>query len=241
MNFIGRVVLIILFASPTFCFEPPKIVSTSPGFWAVGVNPNQQKTVSVTFDQSMRPGFSSWLGRSAVAPDSISKTSISTDHLTQSIAIALEAGKVYVLTLNEKSIPGIGFQNEKGIPLASRFLVFQTAGNLAPDSAPPRITRSTPSNGTQEIDYTRVAAISFTFDQPMNPKKHGLHLYDNNQLVDLSKISFSYSADGKTFTLPYTFKPATVYRLELNSTTDIGFARTTRIPLWPAVISFSTR
>jgi hypothetical protein len=241
MNFIRQIVLIILFASSVFCFGPPKIVSTSPAFWAIDVNSTQQKTVSVTFDQPMRPGFSSWLGRSAVAPDSISKASISADHLTQSVAVGLDAGKVYVLTLNEKSIPGIGFQNEKGIPLASHFLVFQTAGTLTSDSAPPRIIRSVPSNGTQEIDYTRVAAISVTFDQPMNPKKHGLHLYENNQLVDLSKISFSYSADGKTFTLPYTFTPATVYKLELNSTTDIGFARTTRIPLWPAKISFSTR
>jgi hypothetical protein len=241
MKLIARVASIVLFASPAFCFDAPKIVSASPGFWATGVNPVQQKTVSVTFDQPTRAGFSSWLGRSAVGPDSISKATISGDHRTQSIAVALEPGKVYVFTLNEKSLPGIGFQNEKGIPLASHFLVFQTAGNLAPDNVPPRITRSTPANGTRGIDYTRVNAISVAFDQPMNPKKHGLHLYENNQLVDLSKISFSYSADGKTFTMPYAFKPTTVYRLELNIITDIGFTRTTRIPLWPAVISFATR
>jgi hypothetical protein len=158
-----------------------------------------------------------------------------------SIDVHLQPGKVYICGLNERGLPGVGFQNEKGFALPPTYLVFQTAGTPAPNDSPPRIIRSSPANGMQGIEPTAVRSLRITFDKPMNMKKHGLHLYENNQPIDISKLPFSYTADGMTFVLPYNFKPAAVYKLELNSTKDIGFARTTRVPLWPAVISFTTR
>lgn len=227
-------------ASIASAYDPPKLLSASPSFWAIGVDASRQKSISLSFDGPMRPGFSAWFGPSSLPPES-SVTTLSSDRLTFSLGVTLQPAKVYVLALNEKHIPAVGFQTEKGISLPPTYLVFQTAGTPAPNDAPPHVVRSNPVNGTQGIDPSRLASITVTFDKPMTPKKHGLHLYENNQPVDISKLPFSYSADGLTFILPYRFKPATVYRLELNSTKDIGFARTTRIPLWPAVISFSTR
>src|SRR5690349_1931264 len=93
---------------------PPALVSSSPALWAVNVDATKQKSLSVTFDQPMRPGFSSWLGRSSVAPDIRDHANISDDHLTYTLPVSLEQGKVYVFALNEKAIPGIGFQTEKG-------------------------------------------------------------------------------------------------------------------------------
>jgi Big-like domain-containing protein len=232
--------ILLIFVASAALADPPKLLTTSPKFWAVGVNATQ-KDVSLTFDQPMRPGFWDWFGRDSLSPSSSLRTSMSSDGTGLALDVKLEPGKVYVLGLNERGRSGVGFQNEKGLSLPPIYLVFQTAGTPGANDVPPRVVRSMPANGMQSIDAARVASIAVTFDRPMNPKKHGLHLYENNQPVDISKLPFSYSADGMTFTLPYRFKPATVYKLEMNSSKDIGFARTTRVPLWPAVISFSTR
>ena len=43
--------------------------------------------------------------------------------------------------LNERGIPGVGFQNDKGISLKPTYLVFQTAGNRLAEDAPPRASK----------------------------------------------------------------------------------------------------
>lgn len=156
-----------------------------------------------------------------------------------SIGVHLDPGHVYICALNGRGIPGVGFQTEKGVPLPPTFLVFQTAGTPAPDGAPPRVKEIIPANGGQ-IDPARTRAIVITFDQPMETKKRGLQVFENNNPVDISKLPFTYSPDGRTFTLPYNFRPGTQYRLELNSVSDIGFSRANRIPLWPVRVSFTT-
>lgn len=220
--------------------EPPKVVSISPAFWAVGVNPGSQRTVSITFNEPMVPGFTAWLGRSSLAPPEVDLNStVSQDRKTFEMKVGLQPGKVYVFALNEKGIPGVGFQNDKGSSLPPTFLVFQTSGNIAAQDAPPKIVRSMPPHGAA-VDAARLTSISITFDKPMNRQKHGLHIFENNNPVDLSKAQFSYSTDGATFTLPYNFKRGTQYRLELNNIHDIGFSSANRIPLWPAQIAFAT-
>jgi hypothetical protein len=59
----------------------------------------------------------------------------------------------------------------------------------------------------------------------MEPKKHGFHLFEGKQPVDLTRTPFTYSADGKTFSLTYAFKSSTHYEVQMNSTEDIGFCR----------------
>lgn len=220
--------------------DSPKLVSTTPVFWSVGINAATQKTASLTFDQPMRSGFWDWFGRDVLSPDSSLHTTMSPDGTTVSVDIKVAPGKVYIMGLNEKGLPGVGFQNAKGFSLPPTYLVFQTAGTAAPEDAPPRVKGIVPANGTQQIDSTRIRAIVITFDQPMGTKKHGLHLFENDNPVDISKLPFGYSPDGKTFTLSYNFKPATRYRMELNSVTDIGFSRANRVPLWPVRIAFTT-
>ena len=74
----------------------------------------------------------------------------------------------------------------------------------------------------------------------MEPKKHGLHLFEEKQPVDLTGVTFNYSADGKTFSLTYAFKSVTHYEIQMNSTDDIGFTATNRAPLWPVHFAFTT-
>jgi hypothetical protein len=74
----------------------------------------------------------------------------------------------------------------------------------------------------------------------MEAKKHGLHLWEDKKPVDLKTARFTYSPDGRTFTLSYAFKPSTHYEVEMNSTQDIGFAATNRVPLWPIHLAFTT-
>lgn len=221
--------------------DPPKLVSTSPRFWEKNINATGQNTISVSFDQPMRPGFFDWFGRDVLSPSSKSDTALSKNGLTFTLAVKLQPGRVYIMGLNEKGISGVGFQNEKGVSLPPTYLVFQTAGIPPADDTPPRVLSSSPPNGMLSLDSTKAQSVAITFDQPMNPKKHGLHLYENGQPIDISHFPFTYSADGMTFALPYNFKRASTYRLELNNTQDIGFVRTTRVPLWPATISFATR
>lgn len=227
------------FVTASALAQTPTLVSTSPPFWATNVNP-AQKTLSLTFDQPLRSGFWDWFGRDVLSPPSNLHTEMSSDRMTCSVEVNLQPGKVYICGLNEKGIHGVGFQNEKGASLPPHYLVFQTAGTPSPDDAPPHARGIFPANGAQQVDSTRIRAIMITFDQPMVAKKHGLHLFENNSLVDISKVPFAYSPDGRTFTLPYNLKPRTQYRLELNNVHDIGFSRATRVPLWPVQASFAT-
>ncbi|MEY2564843.1 MAG: Bacterial Ig-like domain [Verrucomicrobiota bacterium] len=231
--------LLYLVSGPLAGAEPPKLLATTPALWAIGVDPSM-KTLSLKFDQPLRPGFWDWFGRDVLSPHSTGHTTIDAERTTCTVDVTLQPGKTYICGLNEKGIPGVGFQNDKGASLAPTYLVFQTAGTAAPQDAPPRVKAVTPPNGATGIDPSRVKAIVIAFDQPMGVKKHGLHLFENNKPVDISKIPASYSTDGTTFTLPYNFRPATQYRLELNNNSDIGFSRATRVPLWPAQVSFTT-
>src|SRR4051812_7277888 len=196
---------------PTAAPAGPKVVDTSPKAWQVGAN-TSQKELSVTFDQRMNAGFTAWMGRSSVTPPQLDVTSkISEDRRTFSVHVDFQPGKVYVFGLNEKNLPGVGFQNERGQSAPPYFLVFQTAGTPAPDDAPPRVASTNPPNNTQQIDPSRLKSLSITFDKPMQAAKHGLQMLENGKDVDLSKAKFVYSADGKTFAIGYEFKPLSTY------------------------------
>lgn len=219
--------------------DPPKVLSTSPEFWAVGVNPSQ-KSASVTFDQPMRPGFWDWLGRDTLSPSSTLHATMTPDRLTCRVDVSLQPGKVYVMGLNERGIPGVGFQTEKGLSLPPTYLVFQTAGFLTAEDAPPHVIKTVPPNGSTALDAARLKSVVIGFDAAMNTKKHGVRLFEDKQLVDISRSPFQYSADGKTFALAYDFKPSKAYAIELNNLHDIGFASAKRVPLWPIQIGFAT-
>ena len=220
--------------------QQPKIVSASPAFWSVGVSPMAQKDISLTFDKPMRSGFSSWSGRNSITPELDAAAIVSEDRRIYALPVRLQPGKVYVFGLNEKGTRGIGFQDDKGATLPPNYLVFQTAGHPAPDDLPPRPVSTMPPANGQQIDPTRLKSISIAFDKPMDPKKHGLQLVENGKPVDLATARFQYSPDGQTFGLAYEFKPSSNYEVTLNSTQNIGFATTTRIPLWPVRFSFTT-
>ncbi len=220
--------------------DPLKLTSSSPQFWATNVDPKAQKTISLTFDQRLRGKLTDWIGLDVLSPPSDLQTTFSPDHASCSIPVHLDPGHVYICGLNERGLPGVGFQNEKGFTLPSTYLVFQTAGTPAPDDTPPHVAKTMPANGATALDPTRLKSIAINFDAPMNAKKHGLHLFEDKQPVDISRSAFQYSADGKTFTLACDFKPSKTYTAELNNLHDIGFSRTSRVPLWPVQFTFST-
>lgn len=189
----------------------------------------------------MIAGFTAWLGRNSIPPEiDLGDSTVSDDRKTFVLNVAMEPAKVYVLALNEKGIPGAGFQNDKGESLPRHYLVFQTAGTPPPNEAPPRVVSTTPTNGSQQLDPTRLKSLAITFDRPMQVTRHGLHMIENKKEIDLSTAKFEYSSDRKGFTLGYEFKPSSTYEFELNSTQNIGFASAQRIPLWPVKFAFST-
>jgi hypothetical protein len=221
-------------------FEPPKIVSTSPKCWESGVPSASLKAVSITFDQTMRSGFWDFLGNNTLSPQTNYDTTMGADLKSFGLQVTLEPGRVYIMGLNERGIPGVGFQNEKGISLRPTYLVFQTAGNPAAEDAPPRALRTFPANGAQDVNPATTKGITVTFDRAMEPKKHGFHLVEAKHPVDLKAVTFAYSSDGRAFTLNYALRPSTHYEVQMNSTEDIGFAAATRVPLWPVHFAFTT-
>jgi hypothetical protein len=240
IRFLTVFVFVLLGGRFSRAFEPPRIVSTSPQFWETGVSPTDQKTIAVTFDQTMRSGFWDFLGNDTLSPQTNYETAMGADLKSFSLHVTLLPGKVYIMALNERGIPGVGFQNEKGISLKPMYLVFRTAGNPSREDAPPHALRTFPGNGARDVNPATVSAITVSFDRAMEPKKHGLHLFEGKQPVDLTRATFTYSADGKTFSLIYAFKPSTHYEVQMNSTEDIGFAGTNRAPLWPVHFAFTT-
>ncbi|MGH8092633.1 MAG: Ig-like domain-containing protein [Chthoniobacterales bacterium] len=154
--------------------------------------------------------------------------------------MTFQPGKVYVFALNEVDIPGVGFQTQKGIALPPTYLVFRTEGNLRAEDAPPRVLGTSPPNGAQDVNPVASKGVVVSFDRFMATGKHGLHLWENERPVDLRATKFTYSADGKIFTLNYQLKPSTHYEVRMNSTDDIGFTATNRVPLWPYRFLFVT-
>lgn len=220
--------------------EPPKIVSTSPKSWEIAVSPSTQKQITVSFDQVMRSGFWDFLGNNVLPPPTNYQTSMGADLKSFGMHVNLQPGKVYIMGLNEKGIPGVGFQNDQGVSAKPTYLVFQTAGNSSKEDAPPRALGTFPANAAQDVNVATTKGIIATFDRPMETKKHGFHLFEEKKPVDLKSVAFAYSADGKVFTLSYPLKPSTHYEAQMNSTEDIGFAATNRVPLWPVHFSFDT-
>src|SRR5947209_15005551 len=103
-----------LFFCATLAFaEPLNLISTSPSSWAANVNYMTQKTISLTFDQPLRARFTDWIGFDVLSPPSNLHTTFTSDHKSCSIEVRLEPGRVYICGLNERGIPGVGFQNEK--------------------------------------------------------------------------------------------------------------------------------
>lgn len=218
----------------------PKLVDSSPKPWQVSVNV-REKHVSITFSQPMHPAYSAWLGRSSLQPPEVDiNQTINADHRTLSIKVGLESGKVYVFALNEANVDGVGFLNEQGRSAAPFYLVFQTAGNASKEDSPPRAISTLPGNAGQDVNPATTRGITVVFDRAMDAKKHGFHLFEEKKPVDLNKVPFTYSADGKTFNLNYPLKPSTHYEVQMNSTEDIGFAATNRVPLWPVHFAFTT-
>src|SRR6187431_970325 len=93
-------VVFVLFSGRfSLAFEPPRIVSTSPQFWEIGVSPSDQKTIAVTFDQIMRSGFWDFLGNDTLSPKTNYDTAMGSDLKSFSLRVTLLPGKVYIMAL----------------------------------------------------------------------------------------------------------------------------------------------
>jgi len=132
--------LFVVFLTAPALAEPLKLVSTSPQFWATNVPPSQ-KTITLTFDQRLRSTTTDWVGLDVLSPPSDLQTKYSPDHTSCSINVHLEPGHVYICGLNERGLPGVGFQSEKGFCLPPTYLVFQTAGTPTPRRLRPMLQK----------------------------------------------------------------------------------------------------
>ncbi len=218
----------------------PQLAQTEPSAWSTNVRPNLRR-VLLQFDQPMRPGFTDWIGRRSLMPDTFTLDDhISPDLRSQWLDVELAPGRVYVFALNERGRRGVGFQNQRGIAMAPHFLVFQTSGQMLAEHAPPQVVSTSPANNATDVDPAEYTGISVTFDRPMMTDDHGFIVAVNNQLLRLDEIEFEWNSEATTCLLRLPFLPQSRYRVILNSQRNIGFRATNRAPLWPIQLSFQT-
>lgn len=203
-----------------------KIVKTVPAAWATEV-PAETPELSIIFNAPIWLGSTAYLGRSSIAPTITGDPKVSADKRTFSIPVHLDPGKVYFLAINERAVPGVGFQDADGRSAAPFNLVFQTAGKAAEADKPPKIEEI-------RIGLTEPGKTVFyvKFDRKMDATSNGFTLVDaggqpasgNEKAVyNAKKLTWSLTVDG-------TAKPVALW---LNHPQFLGFRSTTRIPAWP--------
>src|SRR5438093_9161274 len=97
MRFVTVIVIALLGCRFSLAFEPPKVVSTSPKFWQIGVSPSRQNAIAVTFDQIMRSGFWDFLENATLSPQTNYETTMGSDLKSFSLRVTLHPGKVYIM------------------------------------------------------------------------------------------------------------------------------------------------
>jgi RNA polymerase sigma factor (sigma-70 family) len=110
---------------PTIASMPPSVVSTSPQAGAVDVDPDTTE-IKVTFSKQMHDHSWSWVQISDQSfPKMAGATHYLQDHRTCVLPVKLEAGKTYVVWLNDPHFDN--FIDLQGLHAVPYLLVFQTA------------------------------------------------------------------------------------------------------------------
>jgi hypothetical protein len=110
---------------PTVQSSPPVIVKTEPQAGVTNVDPSTTE-IRVTFSKAMRDGDWSWVQISdQTFPKINGKIKYLDDHKTCVMPVQLQAGKTYVIWLNQP--PFQNFQDTDGHRAIHYLLVFQTS------------------------------------------------------------------------------------------------------------------
>jgi len=217
----------------------PQIVKTDPAVGAKGVDPALTE-ITVTFDRDMNQKGMSWTGGGPEFPkiDDTRKPEWK-DARTCVLPVKLEQGAYYRLGINSTS--HLNFRSADGVavpPSAIYFTMKGAAADVEGKLRVPQIVSLEPANGAKDVD-PKTDAIRVTFDMPMGEGMSWVGKRpDFPSLAEGKKVS--WSADGRTCTLPVTLESGHEYKLGLNNLGNINFQSRAGVPLVPVVYTFRT-
>jgi beta-lactamase regulating signal transducer with metallopeptidase domain len=219
--------------------DAPRIVSLTPANGAIGVDPKLAEIV-VTFDRDMDTGGYSWVRFGASFPPTPDgKTAYWRDKRTCVLPVALEAGRVYLLGVNDANYQN--FRSVEGVPAAPMVVEFRVAGgDTAPvDVRKPWIVSLEPANGATDVDPA-LTELRVTFDTSMASGVSWTGGGENFPTIPEGQTPH-WTEDRKTCILPVKLKPNWQYKLGINSPSFKNFQSLDGVPVDPTLYTFSTR
>ena len=188
--------------APLRILNRPKLFRRRRKFRETGVLSAKQEWVSVTFDQVLRSGFWHFLAKNALAPPTNYKTTMGADLKSFGLQVSLEPGKKGLHHGFQRKGNSRGrLQNDKGISLKPDLSGLPDGRQSRPGRCAAacrehcsRKWRGGCKSGHEERNYW--PGLRYW---GMETTKHGFHLFEGRQPVDLRSVTFTYSPDGKTF------------------------------------------
>lgn len=207
----------------------------TPANGTTGVDPSVKEIV-LQFDRDMESGMSI-TGDSTLLPpfDPAAKPGWRNAR-TFVMPVKLAEGAYYRLGINSTSHQN--FRSNRGTPAPPTVIAFTTKGaskELEARLAAPRIVATVPKLGAKNVD-AGLTKLQVTFDLPMS---EGMSFVGDVPGAPGGRPT--WSADGKTITLPIVLEPRREYRFGLNSSKYANFQSKWGVPLKPVVFEFSTK
>jgi hypothetical protein len=161
------------------------------------------------------------------------------DKRTCVLPVKLYAAQYYRVGINAPSFHG--FQSAEGVPAPLSAIYFTTTGAsemLKRKTQVPRIVRLEPLNGAKDVSPA-VKELRVTFNVPMAKSFSWTGGGPEFPGTPQGKKPY-WTEDQKTCVLPVELKPASNYRVGLNSPSFKGFQSSGGVPLDPVGYMFST-
>ena len=218
---------------------PPRILATSPRDGETDVDPSIIE-ITVTFDRDMGGGFS-WTGGGPEFPASPAGQKAKwRDKRTCVLPVQLQAARYYRVGINAPSFHG--FCSAEGVSATPSAILFTTQSaseTLKRRVSKPKIVGLIPRHGAKDVD-PGLTELRVTFNVPM---AEGFSWVGGGpEFPDIPDGKKPYwTEDHKTCVLPVSLKPASAYRLGLNSMSHQNFRSAGGTPLDPMPYAFSTR
>ncbi len=117
--------------------------------------------------------------------------------------------------------------------------IFLLIGLSHSASAAPRVVRSTPADGANDIDAA-TTRIEVVFDEAMKTDGYSILQIDNGTFPEMAGDEPIKFTDEKTLVIQVKLTPGTTYAFALNSEKRQGFKSADGTPLAPTTIRFKT-
>ena len=217
--------------------DTPQVIKMEPANGADDVDPDTVTELRVTFDRDMDTSSYAWCGLPGLFPERRGKEAKWIDKRTCIAPVKLEPGRQYEFMIN--SAENRDFKSAEGIPVVPVTFTFSTkpaAENK--DNNTPKITKTEPANGAEDVDPDAVTELRVTFDRDMNTD--GYSWCGGGETYPETTDSPKWF-DKRTCVLPVKLQPGKDYILGINARDFRNFKSAEGVPVVPVVYTFKTK